>query len=280
MAFSSFKSPFFVVGTGRSGTKLMQKIFSSQINVDSKHEYQCEYIQRLAFKYYSKLISIEEVEDYLKKNYIASILYSKKEYWCDCSNKISWLIKPVSRILDNSKFIFIIRDGRKVVSSFYNKLNDEIYDDISTKIIIDWIDEPYKNIEPPPEKKYWWNIPLQNKEEYKRFKTFNQFERICWHWKTCNLFVRNQLQQIPKTRYKVFKLEELTKNSSEQEKLFKFLDLDFDELVFESIKVPHNVNKPIDFDLTEIQEKSFKKIVGDSFDELGYDYSKKYKVIY
>ena len=62
------------------------------------------------------------------KTYKSSIHYSDKK-WVDSSNALPWIIKPLSKIFPDAYFIHLIRDGRKVVSSFYNKFGDIMYEE-------------------------------------------------------------------------------------------------------------------------------------------------------
>ena len=186
--------PFFIVSSGRSGTKMLEKLLGSYNNVEMYHEYKCKYIQPLAVKYALEIINPNEALSILKKFHGKSIYSSDKEFWGDSSNKLSWLIPVLSQLFPNAKFIHLIRDGRKVVNSFYNKLGNECYDDKSTEILQNWVDNPDTSIEPPPEKKYWWNVAKPNVN--KKFRDYNQFQRICYHWKNVNEVIHHDLKNI------------------------------------------------------------------------------------
>ena len=85
--------------------------------------------------------------------------YCEKEHWGDSSNKLSWLIPELAELLPQAKFVHLVRDGRKVASSYFHKLADECYDDRSTAILRAHVDDPLGAPPPPPEKKYWWPLP-------------------------------------------------------------------------------------------------------------------------
>ena len=272
--------PFFIVSSGRSGTQMMTKIFEQFPNTEIHHEYMVNIIQPLAAQYYMGLVSKEFVCEKLKETHKQSIFYSEKEVWGDSSNKLSWIIDCLNEVFPNAKFIHIVRDGRKVVSSFFNKLSNECYDDRSVQILRNWVERPNEFPKPPPEKKYWWNIPIKNYKESDDFKKYDQFERICFHWKEVNSRIFDSLKHVEDKRKKFFKLEDLVMDSKKIKELLEFLELDYDKSILELLKKPHNVNIPKDFQLNEEQKKQFVKIAGTMMDTLGYDISREYSVNY
>ena len=156
------------------------------------HEYMCTHIQPLALKYHLGLISEADLVKALKKLFSSSVYYSRKKFWGNSSNKLSWIIPVLNKVFPRAKFIHLVRDGRKVVSSYYNKLKKECYDNYSTEIIKNWIDDPNSYIEPPPENN-WWNIPKLSSPIRSTYDKFNQFQRICYHWKSVNQAIENGL---------------------------------------------------------------------------------------
>jgi len=273
-------TPFFIISSGRSGTQMMAKIFDSFQNIEMHHEYMVNIIQPISTQYYMGMISKKIVCEELVKTYKNSIYYSEKEVWGDSSNKLSWIIECLNEVFPDAKFIHLVRDGRKVVSSFYNKLSDECYDDKSVKILNNWINQPEKYPKPPPEKKFWWNIPIKKEEEKLNFEKYNQFERICFHWKEVNSNILKNLEKIPENRKRFYKLEDLVSDSKFLKNLLEFLNLEFDETKFELLKKPYNVNIPKDFQLDDKQKDEFFKIAGSMMKTLGYNSKKEYSLNY
>ena len=146
--------PVFIVSSGRSGSALIDKVLKNFSEIESHHEYLCTHVQHLAMRKYFKLDGKQATIAKLKKIYAPAIEFSKKRLFIDSSNKLSWVIPELREIFPNAKFIFFIRNGKNVVSSFYNKLFDEAYDDVSVGRIIDFLKSRDYNLEPPPEKKY------------------------------------------------------------------------------------------------------------------------------
>ncbi len=270
--------PIFIVSSGRSGSALIDKVFKNFPEIESHHEYLCTHVQHLAMRKYFKLDKKKETVTKLKKIYLPAIEFSQKKYFVDSSNKLSWLIPELREIFPKSKFIFFVRNGKNVVSSFYNKLFDEAYDDESVKRIINYLKSSDHNLEPPPEKKYWWPIPLDSLEN---FSKIGQFERLCFYWNEVNMYIKKDLDgHIPKRDFRMLKLERFTSEKEYAKRLFNFLKVEFSNEIFEEIKVPHNVNIPKDFGLTKNQSEIFNKICHESMKIFNYDEKEYYENSY
>ncbi|MDT7041847.1 sulfotransferase [Candidatus Nitronereus thalassa] len=272
--------PFFIVSSGRSGTQLMEKVFGLYPQVEMHHEYLCTHVQPLAVRYYMGLISLDEVCQELSTYHGAAINYSTRGFWGDSSNKLSWLIEALDRLFPNAKFIYIVRDGRKVTSSFFHKLGHECYDDRSTNILQNHIDHPDQLSAPPPEKKYWWNLPPAGSAMAHEFRGFNQFQRICFHWGEVNRWIQRTLAPLGESRKRIYKLEELVSNPDAVEDMLSFLGLPIDQEIFSLIKHPHNVGTPIDRLLTDEQRLDLMTIAGDVMRQFGYDRTEEYRMEY
>ena len=241
--------PVFIVSSGRSGTHALAKVLNSYESIDFNHEYCCEHIQPLAVKWSHRLIGYREVFDVLWNTHIAGYRYSEADIWGDASNKLSWLVSPLDQLFPNAKFIQIVRDGRKVVSSFYNKLGNEVYFPDDVAALRNWM--KYKrnvSVAPPPEKRYWWNIPPVG---------CNQFTAICWHWHLIHTAIEESFEDIPEERKRTFKLEQVVSDPAMFEELVKFVGVEYQDGKFAMLKRPHNVTVPVDYPLTKEQTKTF-----------------------
>ncbi len=271
---------FFVVSSGRSGTQMFEKLFAGLRDVEIHHEYLCTHIQPVAAMYSMGLIGRDEVLATIRSLHGAAVKYSTKRLWGDSSNKLSWIIPELNEIFPDAKFIHLIRDGRKVVSSFYNKLSDEIYDNRSVDILYRYLDDPDSNPPPPPEKRYWWRVPYLEGEADDRFRAYSQFERIACHWAEVNSVIKRDLATIDPSRTITVKLEELSKDPTVLKGLLSFLEIEYKDDLFSLLKRPHNVNKPLNFMLTDDQKSKFEAIAGPMMRELGYAGTDEYVVSY
>jgi len=272
--------PVFVIGSGRSGTRTIFKLLSGITDIEIYHEYLCTHIQKISALYYMNFISKQVVKDQLMLLHGAAIYYSEAKYWIDCSNKLSWIIEPLIELFPNAKFIYIVRDGRKVVSSYYHKLPDEMYDDKSTEILKEWINSNGEQIMPPPEKKYWWNIPTKGNPYCTEFQNYSRFQRVCFQWAESNRIIMDCMKHVPSNQQYFCKLEDLVSNKNILKDLLMFVGVDYDERFFEFLQIPQNVIVPIDFNLTEKQATEFNIICKEIMNRLGYSEQSNYRMKY
>lgn len=277
---STETTPVFVLGSGRSGTRMIYRLLSGIPSIEIHHEFLCTHIQPVAALYFMNLLGKDEAKQELLKTHGAAIHYSKDQWWIDCSNKLSWVIEPLFELFPKAKFVNLVRDGRKVVSSFFHKLASEIYDDESVKILQEWIARRDELPMPPGEKKYWWNIPQKGQPFSEIFPYFDQFQRITYHWVEANRVIMESLRMVPEGQQLSLKLEELTRSRRVLSRLLAFVGLDYGEHFFEFLQTPQNVIFPMDFRLAPDQMEQFNRIAGAMMERLGYAGTEEYKVAY
>jgi hypothetical protein len=247
--------------------------------VEMHHEYMVQITQPLAVKRYQGLIGEDECRKLVAQTYGAALRYSPAAHWGDSSNKLSWLIDDLAALFPQARFVHLVRDGRKVSSSYFHKLADECYDDRSTAIFQAHLDDP-AIATPPPEKKYWWPLPHKGSPDAARFRSFSQFERICWHWAEINRVTLEALDRLPPARRMFLRLEELTESPQAVAGLYHFLNLPYRDDDFTVFRRPHNVNRPEDKLLDAAQRDAFEAIAGAMQARLGYAGRPEYVVNY
>jgi len=270
--------PFFIVSSGRSGTAMLHKALLAAGDVDMHHEYMVHIVQPLAVCRYLNWADRAQTLATLKATYGAAIHFSEARLWGDSSNKASWLISELHELFPAAKFVHLVRDGRKVASSYFHKLGDECYDDRSTEILRAFAER--RGRMPPPEKKYWWPIPRPDDMAARDFENFDQFQRIAWHWSEINRVILSALSSVPRERQHFVRLEDLQYDRCAIGTLLAFLDLPFAEPVAALFRRPHNVNRPEDRLLDAPQCKKFEAIAGAMMQELGYANEPEYVVNY
>ncbi len=244
-------TPVFFVSSGRSGTQMMEKLFQGFAEVELHHEYLVHLVQPLAVRFYLGLASLDEVVARLGDWHGAAAHYSSATLWGDSSNKLAWLVPALERVFPGARYVHLVRDGRKVVSSFLHKLGDECYDGRSTAILQAHVDDPARHPAPPPEKKYWWNLPRTNDPRAAAFRRYDQFQRICFHWGEVNRVLLRDLVAVPPARRRLYKLEDLTAQPATLRDLLEFLGLRYRDEHFALMQRPHNVSIPEDFPLDD-----------------------------
>jgi len=272
--------PVFIVGTGRCGTRSMYKMLAGTAGVEIHHEFACTHVQQAAALYCMRQLSRAETVTALADIYGSAVRYSDAPVWIDSSNKASWVIPELAEIFPGARFLALVRDGRKVVSSFFNKLAPEIYDDVSVEIVRQWLQHPREFLRPPPEKKYWWNVPVPGQPFHEAFATFDQFERICYHWRTCNEVIADAFGRLPAASVHLVRLEDLTADESVARQVLEFIGVDWDPSMFEALQTPQNVFFPMDFQLVDEQQAKFDRICASVMSTLGYAGKEAYVVEY
>lgn len=269
---------FFIVSSGRSGTAMLHKALSAADGVETHHEYMVHIVQPLAVRRYMQWVDRNETLDILRDVYGAAIRHCQARHWGDSSNKASWLIPELAELLPDAKFVHLVRDGRKVASSYFHKLADECYDDRSTAALQAYADNRDGNIAPPPEKKYWWPLPRDLRSI--AFRRFDQFQRIAWHWAEINRVILDALSELPPSRQHFVRLEDLQSEPQAARTLFDFLGVPFDAKYSQTFARPHNVNRPEDRLLDAHQRAQFDEIAGAMMEQLGYAGKTEYVVNY
>jgi hypothetical protein len=271
---------FFVVSSGRSGTAMLHKALSASDQVEMHHEYMVHIVQPLAVRRYMGLIDSAQVRCVIAETHAAAVRYSDKRHWGDSSNKLAWLIPELADLLPEAKFVHLVRDGRKVASSYFHKLGDECYDDRSTEMLRAHVEDPMHIPPPPPEKKYWWPLPSSRNQAADAFHRFDQFQRIAWHWSEINRVILEALAQLAPPRHLFVRLEDLRVSPDAVRELYEFLNLPYRDECFAAFAKPHNVNRPKDALLDATQRAQFETIAGAMMERLRYSSREEYVVNY
>ena len=270
--------PFFIVSSGRSGTAMLHKALSAKAGVEMHHEYAVQITQPLAVKRYLGLIDGGEARRLVDETFGAAVTYAQGTHWGDSSNKLSWLIPDLAERFPDARFVHLVRDGRKVASSYFHKLCSECYDDGSNAVMQAHYDGTAAA--PPPEKKYWWPVPRRTAPDAADFRGFDQFQRIAWHWAEVNRVAVEALAQLPRERTLFVRLEDLVATPDLVVDLYQFLGIKPETGDFAAFTRPHNVNKPEDKLLDDTQRAQFSAIAGTMMDQLGYAGRPEYEVRY
>lgn len=257
---------------------MLHKALSAKPSVEMHHEYAVQITQPLAVKRYLGLLDDGETQKILRETFGAAVLHSRAEHWGDSSNKLSWLIPDLAALFADARFVHLVRDGRKVASSYFHKLGNETYDDRSNAALQAFYDG--EGAMPPPEKPYWWPVPRKGDPMAADFRRFDQFQRIAWHWAEINRVTMEALAALPPDRTLFVRLEDLRESPSLVRGLYDFLGLDYADSDFSVFARPHNVNRPEDRLLDEVQRHQFDRIAGPMLEQLGYAGRAEYVVNY
>jgi hypothetical protein len=210
----------------------------------------------------------------------AAVYYTAAGTWIDSSNKLSWVVEPLYEVFPNGRFVHVIRDGRKVTASLFHKRSGVSYPDPCVAITANWLKDRSLP-EPPPEDRYWMKIPQAGQPFHEEFPAFNQFQRICYHWREVVRAIDESFGRIPSDRHMIVKLEDLTTSRKTLREFTDFLGIEYQERFYQVLQRPENVIFPVDAKLTSEQLEQFRAITGDTMERLGYDInSEMYEVKY
>jgi len=272
--------PVFILGSGRSGTFQMVKMLENTGGIQAHHEYLFENILKHAVLYRMAVINNEKIKNVLKQMHVPAVHYSNARVWLDSSNALPWIVKPLYELFPNARFIHLLRDGRKVVSSFYHKFTEVMYDDKCVDIVKNWLASPDGVPEPPPEKKYWRPFPVRGEKCFEEFINYSQFQRLCYYWQDCNMQIRDSLSVVPEAQKLNIHLEDVVTDPVTLASFLNMFGVEYDEKYMQVLKRPVNVAIPKNFALTKQEHLEFNKIAGDAMKEFGYDELEEYQVVY
>jgi hypothetical protein len=177
-------------------------------------------------------------------------------------------VDVLAKVFPQAKFIHLVRDGRKVASSFFYKLN--IFDDHGAQALYDWM--LGKEKEMPPRTENYWQLAYNEPD---------CFKRICWHWSESNTNILNMLVNVKQEQKLFIRLEDLASDKETMTRFLSFLNVPYNDSFMDAMQKPKHVYVPVDYKLTDEQQKTFAMICGDTMKELGYDMeSEEYNVNY
>ena len=249
-------------------------------NLEIHHEYCVHGVQKLAALYSMGLVDADTVKQRIAQWHGAAIHYANTGIWSDSSNKLSWIIGPLADLFPQSRFLAIVRDGRKVVASFYYKLREEMYDDHGMRVLRDWLEHPDELPCPPPEKRYWWNVPRPGQPWHAEFASFSRLQRVAYHWAESNRIIAQSFAELPPERVKLVRLEDLVADASVLAETLEFIGTPLDDTYPRYLRTPRNVFLPLDFQLTRQQLEQFWPICRPMMRALGYEQKEAYHVSY
>jgi hypothetical protein len=270
--------PIFIVGCGRSGTQALGRMFDAFDGVTMHHEYMIYHVQPLGVEYWHGRVGRAEVAAELRALHGAALQFAETPVWGDCSNKLSWFVDILAEEFPEARFIHLVRDGRKAVSSLYHKLGHECLDDRSSRILAAYLRG--EGAKPPPEKKYWWPFARENDDFYDEYQSFDHFSRIAYHWAQINREVREKLGGIDPKRHIRVRLEDITASSEALASMVAFTGLELGDEQAELMVRPYNVIKPMNFMLEDAQLEVFWKLAGGEMRALGYADEQEYILDY
>ena len=207
-----------MLSTGRSGSQSISKIFKKHDQVDAYHEPHYQII-RISTEYEHGVITKEAAKHELFSIYCNSFNYKKGMIYLESEHRLFNLVHLLKEIIPHSKFIWLIRDGRNVVSSTFGRGWYDPKKEFGAKPLVYTIPGIWDYYRLDGSK-----AGVFSKAEWDRM---NIFQKNCWYWSYINESIERQLLEIPREDWIFVKLEELSREISN---ICEFMKIPADKL--------------------------------------------------
>jgi hypothetical protein len=176
---------FFVVSTGRSGTKTMAKTLSGLPGCTCRHEPAPELILESSALRYGEF-DVERLKRILIKTRSPVV---EGNVYGESNQTLSLIIPILAQAFPDAKFVWLVRNGLDVVASTVGRqwytghsANHDRYDDC------------------PPLERAWIDGRIQGDRCHDvpeaQWEEMNPFARCCWYWSYINRTIDQDLQAL------------------------------------------------------------------------------------
>jgi glycosyltransferase involved in cell wall biosynthesis len=206
------KNIFFVLSTGRSGTKTIAESLSGLPDCLCQHEPAPQLILESSAYRYGRLED-ERLRQFLLET--RQPIVNGKVYG-ESNQTLSLIVPVLAKSFPNAKFIWLIRNGLDVVSSIFarqwytgHSANHDRYEDC------------------PPLEKAWIDGRIMGDlcgdVPFAKWKKMNPFARCCWYWAYINRTIEKDLSDYCQVgNYRKLKLENFDQSFPEIAKWLGF----------------------------------------------------------
>jgi hypothetical protein len=189
---------FFVVSTGRSGSKTTAALLSLISGCICLHEPAPELIlESSAYRYGT--ITEPELRRLLKETRSP---YLNGSVYCESNQTLALIIPLLCKVFPQARYIWLMRNGLDMVASAYAKQwysghseNHDRYEDC------------------PPIERAWIDGRIEgdrcgdmNRLEWLQL---DRFGRCCWYWNYVNRLIETDLERYASNRYELLRLERI-----------------------------------------------------------------------
>lgn len=177
---------FFIVGTGRCGTMTIAKTLSQHPKCDCGHHMASVYTLSEMTRYYYNPTDRENRERLIKNlGKVYSLPHRKGVRFGDSDFGLVLVLPLLKELYPKSKFVWLIRDGRDVVSSMFSR---------------GWYAGPEVAIEKGIPTFWETNRirgDLTKDFTFSEWNDLDRFEKCCWIWSKYNTLIENHFGDIP-----------------------------------------------------------------------------------
>jgi hypothetical protein len=173
----------FVVGTGRSGTKTLAEFLSSVPGCTVRHEHKPPLLAEVD-AYVKRRLTKKKMVDLLRRTRAPEIIGGERLSG-ESNQRLSFVLPAVAETFPDARIIWLIRDGRDVVSSMQQR---RVY-------------HPQEAQFRPGASREWSLTRIQADEvgdlQPAEWAALDPFARSCWYWAYTNRLIGRDLTQLP-----------------------------------------------------------------------------------
>lgn len=281
------KSPVFIVSTGRTGTKFLANLLGKYEETLAVHEPFARNGMKEGWKLVHNLYDEKYFINILKKNREKNF-FENNNLYVESNPEISFYVNYILKAFPESKIIHIIRDGRDVVRSWFNR---SIYTcpnflvQISRKlpcyfqaieILLNFL--RYHTSYRIGDNDLFRLRAIDFPQDPFSYKWFNmdRFEKLSWLWmkkaKTIKKFIENYEYGYTIKFEKIFNTDNIHSGFTE---IFNIINLEYNPNITEEM-ISKKVNASKEYSLThwtnwnDEKKEQFNKIAGKHLKNLGY----------
>lgn len=245
--FSS-KKIFFIVSTGRTGTKWL----ASVLNYSDKALVEHEPIPTESWAHKEAVRDLNAAARYIKEFRRKEIYLrvagrrSSIETYGEVNGTLRRHIEPILEYIPGVVLLHLVRDGRDVVRSIVSRRtysgNHPVYHDFQPPIV----------------------------DEYsERWNELSEFEKVCWLWQWENRYMRQHIDQCARFE------DILSSYTLFRKQILEPLGLEAEETIWQAaVQRPKNITREYTIgpweDWTPEQREQFICICGEEMQEYGY----------
>jgi len=244
---------FFVVSTGRSGTTTLARVLDSHSQIECYHERWPQLI-RLSQEFAHGKKDQAKIAAELRALYIDSMVYPHIVYG-ESDHCLFNLVGIVSELIPNSKFVWLIRDARKVVASTTGR---------------GWFDPQLEKTSKPNRygtRDPWFYYRIHGDKSgdvtEEEWVSMSRFQKNCWYWKYVNEMIKGQFRNLSDHRKFTLRLEDL---NSKLNGLQEFLGVENESLIIKRHNVAQHPKYPFE-QWTNREKELFEEMCGQLMNE-------------
>lgn len=268
-------NPVFVLSSGRSGTYQVSELLKSINYVDVDHERHFEPMLAAGVERFmgkrNPAFFAETLDAYSKM-----VSASDKDVWLDISNALPWVAESLYTKFPKARFVNLVRDGRKVVISFFRKFHDDMYAQDAVASLRAYVNGTGPR--PDNSKRFW--RPLPEAGFVDRFGGDERFACLCFYWSAIIRQSTQFMDTVPAAQKMTVKFEEFISDEAVLRAFLNFVNIDCSDVDASLLSRPVNVAIPQNFGFEGSQQSVFEAICGEDMAALGYKKEGVYDVQY